>query len=41
VGRFMVQDLGGRVWKPFGRTGWMPGILLSSAVIVALWGYFL
>jgi carbon starvation protein len=41
VGRFMVQDLGGRIWKPFGRTGWMPGILLSSAVIVALWGYFL
>jgi carbon starvation protein len=41
VGRFMVQDLGGRVWKPFGRTGWMPGTLLSSAIIVALWGYFL
>jgi len=41
VGRFMVQDLGGRVWRPFGRTGWMPGVLLSSAIIVALWGYFL
>jgi carbon starvation protein len=41
VGRFMVQELGGRVWKPFGRTGWMPGILLSSAIIVAMWGYFL
>ncbi|HUE42792.1 MAG TPA: carbon starvation CstA family protein [Candidatus Sulfotelmatobacter sp.] len=41
VGRFMVQELGGRVWKPFGRTGWMPGILISSAVIVAMWGYFL
>jgi carbon starvation protein len=41
VGRFMVQELGGRVWKPFGRTGWMPGILLSSAVIVGMWGYFL
>src|SRR5216110_2632280 len=41
VGRFMVQDLGSRAWKPFGRTGWMPGILLSSAIIVALWGYFL
>ena len=41
VGRFMVQDLGGRVWKPFGRTSWMPGVLLSSAIIVALWGYFL
>jgi carbon starvation protein len=41
VGRFMVQELGGRVWKPFGQTGWMPGILLSSAIIVGLWGYFL
>jgi carbon starvation protein len=41
VGRFMVQELGSRVWKPFGRTGWMPGILLSSAVIVGAWGYFL
>jgi carbon starvation protein len=41
VGRFMVQELGGRVWKPFGRTGWMPGILLSSAMIVGAWGYFL
>jgi carbon starvation protein len=41
VGRFMVQDLGGRFWKPFGRTRWMPGVLISSAVIVALWGYFL
>jgi carbon starvation protein len=41
VGRFMIQELGGRVWKPFGRSGWMPGILISSAVIVGMWGYFL
>jgi carbon starvation protein len=41
VGRFMVQELGSRIWAPFGRKGWMPGILLSSAIIVALWGYFL
>ncbi len=41
VGRFMVQELGGRIWKPFSRTGWMPGVLISSAIIVALWGYFL
>ena len=41
VGRFMVQELGGRLWKPFGRTGWMSGILLSSAIIVGMWGYFL
>jgi carbon starvation protein len=36
-----VQEMGGRVWKPFGRSGWMPGVLLSSAIIVGLWGYFL
>jgi carbon starvation protein len=41
VGRFMVQELGGRVWKPFGRSGWMPSVLISSAIIVSLWGYFL
>jgi len=41
VGRFMVQELGGRIWKPFGRMGWMPGILLASAIIVGMWGYFL
>jgi len=41
VGRFMIQELGGRVWKPFGRLNWYPAILLSSAIIVAAWGYFL
>src|SRR5207302_640465 len=41
VGRFIVQELGGRVWKPFARTGWMPSVLLSSAIIVGMWGYFL
>jgi carbon starvation protein len=41
VGRFMIQELGGRVWKPMGRMNWMPGILISSALIVGAWGYFL
>ncbi len=41
VGRFMVQELLGHVWKPLGRSGWYPGILLSSGLIVAAWGYFL
>ncbi len=41
VGRFMVQDALGHIWKPLGRTSWYPSILGTSAVIVAMWGYFL
>ncbi len=41
VGRFMLQDLGKHVWAPFGRTSWMPAIVMSSAITVLMWGHFL
>ncbi|PYP87000.1 MAG: carbon starvation protein A [Candidatus Angelobacter sp. Gp1-AA117] len=41
VGRFMVQDALGHIWEPMGRTSWYPSILVTSALVVAAWGYFL
>lgn len=41
VGRFMLQDLAGNVWRPAGRTSWWPGVIVASAAIVGAWGYFL
>jgi carbon starvation protein len=41
VGRFMLQDLGGHIWEPFGRVSWRPAVIMSSGLIVALWGHFL
>jgi carbon starvation protein len=41
VGRFMLQELLGHISPKLGRTNWMPGILVTSGLVVAAWGYFL
>lgn len=41
VGRFMLQDMLGNVYKPFKRVSWKPGLIITSAVVTGLWGYFL
>jgi carbon starvation protein len=41
VGRFMVQELLGHVWKPLGHSGTYTSILFSSFLICGAWGYFL
>jgi len=41
VGRFMLQDTLGNVWKPMKRVSWLPGVWITSAIVVVAWGYFL
>ncbi|GLP72162.1 carbon starvation protein, membrane protein [Streptomyces sp. TUS-ST3] len=41
VGRFMLQDMLGNVYRPFKNISWKPGLVLTSAIVCALWGYFL
>lgn len=41
VGRFMLQDTIGNVYRPLRQVSWKPGIYATSALIVAAWGYFL
>jgi len=41
VGRFILQDLLGTVWKPLGHTGSWLGNVSATALLVAAWGYFL
>ena len=41
IGRFLLQEAFGKVYKPFQRTGWLPGNLLASLLIVFAWAYFI
>jgi carbon starvation protein len=41
IARFVLQEALGKVYKPFARTNWLPGNLITSAFIVFCWGYFI
>jgi carbon starvation protein len=37
VARFLLQELGSVVYKPLARPRWMPGIIVTSLLVVAAW----
>ncbi|MBC2904863.1 carbon starvation CstA family protein [Streptomyces cupreus] len=41
VGRFMLQDTLGNLYRPFKDVSWKPGLVICSAIVCGLWGYFL
>jgi len=41
IARFVLQEALGKVYKPFGRTNWLPGNLLASGLVVFAWAYFI
>jgi len=41
VARYVMHELLGKVHKPFTNTAWLPGNLITSAIVVASWGYLI
>jgi carbon starvation protein len=41
IGRFILQDVLGRIYSPFQKASWLPGNIISSGLIVFAWGYFI
>jgi len=41
IGRFLIQELGGRIWKRAGDTKFYPANIGASLLFAGAWGYFL
>jgi carbon starvation protein len=41
IARFILQEVLGKVYKPFGQTNWLIGNIITSFVVVFAWGYFI
>jgi carbon starvation protein len=41
VARYVMQELMGKLYKPLGRTNWLPSNLLATGIIVVCWGYLI
>jgi|SRR5579863_276013 len=41
IARYLVQEIGGHLYAPLQEINWMPGVLMTSLVVVLAWGTFL
>ncbi len=41
VARFIVQEMLGRIYKPFAKGTWIPGVLITSFIVSYAWYYLL
>ena len=41
VGRYLIQEMGGRFYAPLGKMNWWPGVMVSSGLIVGAWAYLI
>ncbi len=41
VARFLLQEVGGKVWPKFGQQDWFPGTVISTSIAVICWGYLI
>jgi len=41
VARFLIQEMGGYVIRPLGRQNWIPGMIITSLMVVAAWAYLI
>jgi len=41
VARFLVQEMGGVIFRPLAKRSWLPGVLAASLVVVAAWAYLI
>jgi carbon starvation protein len=39
VGRYLLQEMLGKIYAPFADNGWKPGIIVTSALFTSAWGY--
>ncbi|HUI91926.1 MAG TPA: carbon starvation CstA family protein [Chitinivibrionales bacterium] len=41
VARFLLQEMGGYVYKPMAKLRWAPGMIGTSLLVVGAWGYLI